>query len=71
MKIAGFVYLIMVDVKAMLKIDLTPRRTPKGPLLIPYRPKKMKILNFELEEKLDRHFDVKFDGESDGIFDTY
>ena len=26
----------------------------------------MKIFNFELEEKLDQHFDVKFDGESDG-----
>jgi hypothetical protein len=25
----------------------------------------MKILNFELEEKLDQHFNVKFDGESD------
>jgi hypothetical protein len=27
---------------------------------------KMKILNFELEVNLDRHSDVKFDGESDG-----
>ena len=27
---------------------------------------KMKILNFELEGTLDRHFDVEFDGESDG-----
>ena len=27
---------------------------------------KMKIFNFELEEKLDRHSDVEFDGESDG-----
>ena len=26
----------------------------------------MKIFNFELEEKLDLHFNVKFDGESDG-----
>jgi hypothetical protein len=26
----------------------------------------MKIFNFELEEKLDQHFDVKFGGESDG-----
>ena len=26
----------------------------------------MKIFNFELEEKLDLDFDVKFDGESDG-----
>jgi len=26
----------------------------------------MKILKFELEEKLDLHFDVKFNGESDG-----
>ena len=25
----------------------------------------MKILNFELEEKLDQHFQIKFDGESD------
>ena len=39
------------------------------PLLTPYRPlmgQKMKIFNFELEEKLDRHSDVEFDGESDG-----
>ena len=27
---------------------------------------KMKIFNFVLETKLDLHFDVKFDGESDG-----
>ena len=27
---------------------------------------KMKIFNFELEEKLDKHFQVKFDGEFDG-----
>ena len=27
---------------------------------------KMKFLNFELEEKLDRYPDVEFDGESDG-----
>ena len=27
---------------------------------------KMKILNFELEGKLERHFDVEFNGESDG-----
>ena len=27
---------------------------------------KMKIFNFELEENLDRHSDVEFDGESDG-----
>ena len=27
---------------------------------------KMKNFNFELEEKLDHHFQVKFDGESDG-----
>ena len=27
---------------------------------------KMKFFNFELEEKLDRHSDVEFDGESDG-----
>ena len=27
---------------------------------------KMKNFNFELEEKLDRHSDVEFDGESDG-----
>ena len=27
---------------------------------------KMKIFNFELEEKLDRHSDVEFDGELDG-----
>ena len=26
----------------------------------------MKIFNFELEEKLDQHFQVKFDGEFDG-----
>ena len=26
----------------------------------------MKIFNFEQEEKLDHHFDVKFDDESDG-----
>ena len=26
----------------------------------------MKIFNFELEEKLDHHFQVKFDGKSDG-----
>ena len=26
----------------------------------------MKIFNFELESKLDLHFDVKFDGECDG-----
>ena len=26
----------------------------------------MKIFNFELEEKLNQHFDVKFDGKSDG-----
>ena len=26
----------------------------------------MKILNFELKEKLDLHFDVKFNGESYG-----
>ena len=26
----------------------------------------MKNFNFELEEKLDHHFQVKFDGESDG-----
>ena len=26
----------------------------------------MKILNFELEEKLDQRFDVKFDGKSNG-----
>jgi hypothetical protein len=26
----------------------------------------MEILNFELEEKSDQHFDVKFDGKSDG-----
>ena len=26
----------------------------------------MKIFNFELESKLDLHFYVKFDGESDG-----
>ena len=28
--------------------------------------RKMKIFNFELESKLDLHFDVKFDGECDG-----
>ena len=27
---------------------------------------KMKIFTFELESKLDRHFNVKFYGESDG-----
>ena len=27
---------------------------------------KMKNFNFELEEKLDRHYVVEFDGESDG-----
>ena len=27
---------------------------------------KMKNFNFELEEKLDRHSDVEFDGESGG-----
>jgi hypothetical protein len=26
----------------------------------------MKILNFELEEKLNQHYDVEFDGKSDG-----
>ena len=26
----------------------------------------MKIFNFELESKLDLHYDVKFDGECDG-----
>ena len=26
----------------------------------------MKFFNFELEEKLDRHSDLEFDGESDG-----
>ena len=26
----------------------------------------MKMFNFELESKLDLHFDVKFDGECDG-----
>ena len=37
--------------------------------MTPYWPlvgQKMKIFNFELEEKLDRHSDVEFDGESDG-----
>ena len=27
---------------------------------------KMKIFNFELEEKLDRHSEVEFDGKFDG-----
>ena len=27
---------------------------------------KMKFFNFELEEKLDRHSDVEFDGKFDG-----
>ena len=27
---------------------------------------KMKIFTFELESKLDLHYDVKFDGECDG-----
>ena len=42
-------------------------RPPKWPLLTPYGPK-MKIFNFELESKLDLHFDVtfNFDGECDG-----
>ena len=42
---------------------------PKNPIWTPYRPlmgQKMKIFNFELEEKLDQHSDVEFDGESDG-----
>ena len=30
------------------------------------KDQKMKFFNFELEEKLDHHFKVKFDGESDG-----
>ena len=30
---------------------------------------KMKTFNFELEEKLDQYFDVKFDGESE--FDSF
>ena len=37
--------------------------------MTPYWPlmgQKMKIFNFELEENLDRHSDVEFDGESDG-----
>ena len=34
-------------------------------LIDPYRPK-IKIFNFLLESKLDLHFYVKFDGESDG-----
>ena len=43
-----------------------PLKDPlNDPLLTPYGPK-MKIFNFELEEKLDRHSDVEFDGESDG-----
>ena len=33
-------------------------------LLAPYWPK-TKIFDFVLESKLDLHFDVKFDGESD------
>ena len=36
-----------------------------NPLETPYGPK-YDIFNFELEEKLDRHSDVEFDGESDG-----
>ena len=28
--------------------------------------RKMKIFNFELEEKFDQHSDVEFDGEFDG-----
>ena len=35
-------------------------------LIDPLWAKKMKIFNFVLETKLDLHFDVKFDGESDG-----
>ena len=31
-----------------------------------FRAKKMKNFNFELEEKLDQHFQVKLDGKSNG-----
>jgi hypothetical protein len=66
MKISSFVDLIKADgFKAMLKIDLTSSsvRTLKGPLWTPYELK-MKIFNFELEEKLDLLFDGKSDGDS-------
>ena len=38
--------------------------TPYGPLSSPRS--KMKIFNFELEEKLYQHFIIEFDGESNG-----
>ena len=31
-----------------------------------FRAKNMKILNFDVEQKLDHHFLVEFDGESNG-----
>ena len=65
MKLSGFVDLIEVDVKMYVKNwsdqkkdHFGPKKDQKGP--------KMRFLNFELEEKLDHHFQVKFDGESDG-----
>ena len=47
--------------ESMLKFD---PRTFKG-LLKSSKALKMKIFIFELESKLERHFDVKFDGECD------
>jgi hypothetical protein len=38
--------------------------TPKYPKLTPNRP--TKILNFELEEKVEQYFVLKYDGKSDG-----
>ena len=34
-----------------------------------FKALKMKIFNFELKEKLDQYYDVKFDGESE--FDSF
>ena len=51
----------------MLEIGPTKKRTildQKGPFWTKKGPK-MTFFNFELEEKLDHQFQVKFDGESD------
>ena len=62
MKLSGFVDLIEVDVKMYVRNWSDQKNGPFWTKM----DQKMKFFNFELEQKLDRHFWVKFDGKSDG-----
>ena len=52
----------MVTVPNLKKPYLDPLNGPYWPPI----GQKMKIFNFVLESKFDLHFNVKFDGKSDG-----